>query len=122
LLAAVAGGLVVTAVALVIIDGVVALLGLGRFGQLPGGLIGVLPLLLFVDEFRAWRGTHRRVLVTAACTLLAAVLAIGTGLTVADFGPPLFSGAVGVSVGALVYAMLWYVGVRWAADSRGVSR
>jgi hypothetical protein len=122
LLAAVGGGLVVTFAAVALIDGAVALISSGRFGQLPGGLIGVLPLMLFVDEFRAWRGTPRRAPVALLCGLLASVLAIGTGLTVAGLAPPLVSGAVGAAVGAVVYAALWFVGVRWAASSRGVSR
>ncbi|HEV7900166.1 MAG TPA: hypothetical protein VGP31_20225 [Planosporangium sp.] len=121
LLASVAAGLVLGLLALLLIDGLSSLLGLGRFGQLSGWLAGILPVWLFIEEFRAWHGVPGRVGMALVSGLLAVVLGIAVAATVSAALPPLGSGAVGVAISALLYGALWYVGIRWLAD-RGVPR
>jgi hypothetical protein len=123
LLASVAAGLVLGMAALLVIDGLSALVGLGRFGEISGWLAAILPVWLFTEEFRAWRVVPSRIALALLSGVLAAVLAMGAASAVAGMTalPPLGSGAVGAATGSLVYASLWYVGIRWLAD-RGVSR
>jgi hypothetical protein len=121
LLAWVAVGLVLGLLVLVLIDGFSSLLGLGRFGQLSGWLAGILPVWLFTEEFRAWRGVPARIGMALISALLAGVLGFAAAETLGDALPPLGSGAVGAAISALLYGVLWYVGIRWLAD-RGVSR
>jgi hypothetical protein len=121
LLASVTAGLVLGLVVLLVIDGVSSLLGLGRFGQLSGWLAGILPVWLFTEEFRAWRGVPARIGMTLVSGILAGTLGFAAATTLTGGLPPLGSGAVGAAISALLYGVLWYVGIRWLAD-RGVSR
>jgi hypothetical protein len=121
LLASAAAGLVIGLVVLVIIDGFMALVGLGRFGQASGWLAGILPVWLFAEEFRAWRGVRSRVGMALISALLAGTLGFAAAAVTAGALPPLWSGALGVAISALLYGVLWYVGVRWL-DDRGVPR
>jgi hypothetical protein len=121
LLAWVGTGLVVGFVALLAVDGVAALLGAGRFGQLSGWLAGILPVWLFVEEFRAWRAAPARIGMALGCGLLAGVLGFAAAAGVSAALPPLGSGAVGAAISAFLYATLWYVGIRWLAE-RGMPR
>ena len=121
LLASVAAGLVLGLLALLLIDGLSSLLGLGRFGQLSGWLAGILPVWLFTEEFRAWRGIPARAGLAIVSGLLAGVLGIAVAATIGGVLPPLGSGAVGAAISAFLYGVLWYVGIRWLAD-RGVPR
>jgi hypothetical protein len=121
LLAWVAAGLVLGFVVLLLIDGLSSLLGLGRFGELSGWLAGILPVWLFTEEFRAWRGVPGRIGMTLVSGLLAGVLGFSVAVVSAHTLPPLGSGAVGAAVSAFLYGVLWYVGIRWMAD-RGVPR
>jgi hypothetical protein len=105
-------GTVVAAVGLVIIDGLLALIGLGTFGHASGWLALILPALLFFDEIRAWRAYRVRFLVG----LVAAGVAVGLGLIVAALFaglPALVSGGLGAAVAAVIYAFVWFVGIRW---------
>ena len=105
-------GTVVAAVGLTIIDGLMALVGLGTFGRASGWLALILPGLLFFDEVRGWRGYRVRFLVA----LVSAGAAVALGLIVANlFGslPPLVSGGLGAAVAAVIYAFVWFVGIRW---------
>jgi hypothetical protein len=124
LLTAVVVGLALGGVVLVVIDGLTALLGWGRFGEISGWLAGVLPVWLFVEEYKAWREVPTRIVLALVSTALAIPLALAAATLASGPLPPLASGAIGVSVGALAYAVLWYVGIRWLADrtERGVSR
>ena len=102
----------VNAVGLVLIDGVVAVLGLSRFGRSSGWLVVILPGLLFFDELRAWRGFPIRFVAAVG----AAVVAVGLGLLVAGLVsslPPLVSGGVGALVAVAVYAAIWFPAIRW---------
>lgn len=110
-------GTLVGVVALVVIDGALALTGLGRFGQASGWLAAILPALLFFDDLRAWKGYGVRILVA----LVAAGVAIGMGLVGAALlpgFPPIVSGAAGAAVAAAVYAPVWFVSIRWLTGHR----
>lgn len=116
LLAAAVLGTLVAAVGLAVIDGLMALIGLGTFGRASGWLAVILPALLFFDEIRAWRDHGVRFLVG----LVSAAVAIGLGLVVAALSTtvvpglvPLLSGALGAGVAAALYAFIWFVGIRW---------
>jgi hypothetical protein len=96
---------------LALIQAVLALLGLSEFTEASGWLAAVLPALLYFDDLRAWRPHGVRYLVG----VVALVVAIGVGLLAAGLFrglPPLVSGAVGALVAALVYAPVWFVGMR----------
>jgi hypothetical protein len=114
-------GLALGVLALLIVDGLSALVGMGRFGQLSGWLAGILPVWLFVEEFRAWRAIPSRIGMALLSGLLAVVIGIAAATLVAGALPPLGSGAVGAAISAVLYGTLWYVGIRWLAD-RGVRR
>lgn len=117
-------GLIVGLAVLALLDGVFAAFGSGRFGQSSGWLATVLPVWLFVEEFRAWRGVPGRI----GVVLIVGVLAVGGGLAAASLTgdlPHLLSGAVGAIVFVLLYAVLWFFGIRWLArvvGEKGVSR
>ncbi len=104
-------GTIVGLVALVLIDGVFALIGIGTFGRTSGWLAAVLPGFLFFDDLRAWRAYRIRILVA----LVAAVVAVLLGLVAAAIVsglPPILSGAVGAAVAAAAYSPLWFFGIR----------
>jgi hypothetical protein len=112
LLVAAVAGTVVAAIGLALIDGMLALIGLGTFGRASGWLAVILPALLFFDEIRAWREYPVRYLVGP----VAAGVAIGLGLIVAALVAgltPLLSGGLGAVVAAVSYAFVWFVGIRW---------
>jgi hypothetical protein len=109
-------GVLVGLGALALIDGVIALLGTGRFGNASGWLATILPALIFFDDLRAWRGYGVRFLVA----IVAAGLGVGLGLvsagaatSIVDGLAPMLSGALGALVAVVVYAVVWFVGIRW---------
>lgn len=105
-------GLVVGLLALVLLDVVFTLVGLGRFGRTSGWLVVILPAWLFVEEFRAWATGPARVaaaLVGVAVGIAAGLLAAGAAAPLA----PLWTGALAGAVFALSYALIWFLGVRW---------
>jgi hypothetical protein len=106
-------GLVLGVLILLVIDGGAALLGLGTFGRASGWLAAVLPGWLFIEEVRAWRGVRWRLLLTLVAALVAVLLGIIAAGT-ASFLPPLASGAVGATVAAVAYALVWFYGIRLA--------
>lgn len=111
-------GLVIGLLALVLFDGLFTWLGDGGFGAANGWLAVILPAWLFWDDFRAWEFGAARVV----AALSAATLAVVTGLVAAGLGgglPSLVSGALGAAVFTLVYAVLWFHGVRWLARRTG---
>jgi hypothetical protein len=121
LIAWVGAGLVLGFVVLLVIDGVSSLLGAGRFGQVSGWLAAILPVWLFTEEFRAWRAVPARIITALGCGVLAVVIGFSASIAAAHALPPLGSGAVGAAISAFLYALLWYVGIRWLAD-RSVPR
>jgi hypothetical protein len=105
-------GTVVGLVALAVIDGLLALIGVADFGSASGWLAVILPALLYFEDLRAWRGYGLRFLVAP----VGLVVAVGAGLLAAGVTgalPAMLSGAVGALVSALVYAPIWFLGVRW---------
>jgi hypothetical protein len=117
LLAAALLGTLVAAVGLAIIDGLLSLIGVGSFGRASGWLALILPGLLFFDEIRAWRGYGVRFLVG----LVGGAVAIALGLLVAALFsglPPLLSGGLGAAVAAVIYAFVWFVGIRWLTGQK----
>ena len=56
-------GTAVGLVAVLLIDGITALVGLGDFGQASGWLALILPGAVFFDDIRAWSGYGVRLLV-----------------------------------------------------------
>jgi hypothetical protein len=100
--------------ALALIDGVFALIGLGVFGHASGWLTAVLPIFVFVDDFRGWKraGGGRRWIVAA----IGLVVAVTAGLVAASLVgglPAILSGFVGALVLGLFYTIIWYVWIRW---------
>lgn len=118
-------GLVTGVVAILLLDGGFTLLGSGTFGRVSGWLAGILPVWLFVEEFRAWRTgapeSRNAVLLAAvlAGLVAAAVGALAAGATGAVSDLPLVTGAVGATAGSAGYAMVWFLGVRRLAGGAG---
>src|SRR5258705_1127787 len=111
-LVAVLGYTLVNAVGLALIDWLIGLLRVTGFGRSPGWLMLILPGLLYFEDLRAWRGYGIRFLVA----IVAAAVGIGLGLIVAGLAsslPPIVSGGVGAVVAVLVYAPIWFLGIRW---------
>jgi hypothetical protein len=114
LLAMALAGVVAGVAALLLFDGLFALLGLGTFGDINGWLAVILPTMLLVEEFRAWRGERVRILVAlvgAALGVAAGLLAAGATGLAADL-PSLVSGSVGAVVFTVTYALIWFYGIR----------
>ncbi|MFB9234987.1 hypothetical protein ACFFWC_05470 [Plantactinospora siamensis] len=111
-------GVVIGVLALVVFDWGFATVGAGRFGHANGWLAVILPAWLFLDDFRAWaRGVARAV----AAVLALAVAIVGGLLAAGATGalPALWSGAVAAVVFTVVYAVIWFVGVRWLSRRTG---
>jgi hypothetical protein len=108
-------GCLISVAAMVAVDGLFALLGLGKFGDLNGWLGLIFPAIIFVEQFRAARGSRGRLPVA----LLAAVVALGLGFAAAGFVglPALFSGAIAALVATVGYATIWHVGLTIARPS-----
>jgi hypothetical protein len=118
LVAVTVAGAVAGAVVLVLLDALFALLGLGEFGEVSGWLAIVLPVMLLVEEFRAWRGVRARI----AVAVFAAVIGVAGGLVVAGLAadlPGIVPGALGAVTFTLVYALLWFHGIRAAGGRTG---
>jgi hypothetical protein len=118
LLGTVLAGLVAGAAILLIFEAVMSLVRLSTFGSANGWLILILPLWLFVEEFRAAGFGAPRVVVA----LLAAGFGLALGLTAAGLitaAPVLFSGATGAAVFTVVYALIWFYGLWWLRHRTG---
>lgn len=110
LLLAGAGGVVLGAVLVVVVDLVFALASLGGFGT-ASGVLAILPaVFVYLEEYRKRPFFWLAIL----CALLALILALGSGYGIATLTglPPLWSGIVAAMVGAVVYAVLWRVATR----------
>jgi hypothetical protein len=102
--------------ALLLLDVVLAVFDISRFGRANGWIAVVLPVWLLAEEFRAWREQPGRLwvaLVGAALGLALGILAnaLASGLA------PLARGAIGAAVALLAYSLVWYYGIRWMARS-----
>jgi hypothetical protein len=111
-------GYAVGMAALVLFDGVLAVIGIGDFGRANGWLAVILPGWLFVEEFRAWGYGPARVV----AALVAAVVGVALGLLAAGVTadlPALAAGGLGALVTSLAYALVWFYGVRWLSRGTG---
>jgi hypothetical protein len=111
-------GIVICFILLVAIDGLFTLLGAGRFGGVSGWLIGILPVWMFIEDFRAWRGVPARI----AVMLIAGALGLLVGVVISahlTHMRPGFAGSISVTVTCLIYAVLWYFGIRYLANRLG---
>jgi hypothetical protein len=105
-------GLVAGAVVLLAFEALMSLARLSEFGSANGWLVLILPVWLYIEEFRAASYGALRVVVA----LLAAGFGLAAGLTAAGLAtgvPPLFSGAIGALVFTVVYALIWFYGLWW---------
>jgi hypothetical protein len=113
LLGVVLAGLVTGLVILLAFEAVVALLQLAEFGHASGWLAVILPVWVFVDEFRCAAQRGARILVA----LLAAGFGVAVGMVLAGMAAPAFpalvSGALGAAGLAVTYALVWFYGLRW---------
>lgn len=112
-------GLAAGTAVLLVFEAVLALTGLGRFGESNGWLILILPVWLFVEEFRAEGFGAHRVMVGG----LAAGFGVAFGMTVAgvvaEVAPALVSGGAGALTGTVVYCLVWFYGLRWLSHRSG---
>jgi hypothetical protein len=112
-------GLAVGAAVLLVFETVMALTGFGEFGESNGWLVMILPVWLFVEEFRGEGFGAHRIMVGG----LAAGFGVATGMTVAglvaEVAPPLVSGGSGAVTGTVVYCLVWFYGLRWLSHRSG---
>jgi hypothetical protein len=107
----------VAAVTVVIIgvDGIASAAGRSAFGHISGWPAAILAVWLFIEDFRAWRIGPARfgvALVAAALGALGGTVLV----SVLDSVPPLFAGALGALLACLIYATVWFYGIRLMAD------
>jgi hypothetical protein len=116
-------GALVSFGAVALIDWLMSLADLGTFGAASGWLAAVLPIFVFLDDFRAWRDTGKGRWIAAA---VAIPLSVGAGLVLAGTvdAVALISGAVGALTLVVFYSVLWFIGVRLLTGSlaEGASR
>ncbi|GGM32354.1 hypothetical protein GCM10011608_16140 [Micromonospora sonchi] len=111
-------GVVIGLLVLVLFDAAFASFGAGDFGQANGWLAVILPAWLFLEDFRAWEFGAARV--GAALVALAVAMVSGLALAGLTTGlPPLLSGGVAATTFTVVYAMIWFPGVRWLVRRTG---
>ena len=99
--------------ALALIDGVIALIGTGRFGDASGWLATILPALIFFDDLRAWAGYGVRFLVARRGRRRSGSASAWSRPAWRAACRPMLSGALGALVAVHVYAVVWFFGIRW---------
>jgi hypothetical protein len=108
-------GLVTGAVVLLLLEAVLSLTHVSEFGRTSGWLAVILPVWLFIEEFRAEGFGAPRVVVA----LLATGFGVAAGMSVAGFAssqfsfPTLVSGLAGAAAASVVYCLIWFYGLRW---------
>ncbi|GAA1814975.1 hypothetical protein GCM10009682_40110 [Luedemannella flava] len=113
-------GLLAGVAILAVFDGLLALIGAGSFGDATGWLAVVLPLMILVEDFRAWRTAGSRRLIAGLAALgLGAGVGLGAAYAANSFAN-LVSGAVGAAVAVLVYTVVWFVWIRWLTGDQPV--
>jgi hypothetical protein len=109
-------GLVTGVVVLLVFEAILALTRVSSFGHTSGWLAMILPVWLFIEEFRAAGWGAQRIVVAG----LAAGFGVATGLSVAGFAasvfPSLASGFAGAVSCTLVYCLIWFYGLRTLRD------
>jgi len=112
-------GLVTGLVVLLVIEGLMSLAGLSKFGDASGWLALILPAWLFTEEFRAAGFGAYRVVVA----ILGAGSGVAAGMTLAGLAsgpfPSLVSGAIGALTLTVVYCLVWFYGLRWLSHRAG---
>lgn len=112
-------GLVTGAVLLLILEAILSLTRVSEFGNTSGWLAIILPVWLFVEEFRAEGYGASRVVVA----LLGTGFAVAVGMTIAGFAatwfPTLVSGLTGAAAFTVVYCLIWFYGLRWLSHRVG---
>lgn len=102
---------VMGAIILVVVDLLFSAVVGDDFGRIPGWMAAVPSVFVFTDQFRRHEGASRW-----AVAVLGAVLGIGVGVAASvllpQTWPPLAVGGIGGLVAALVYAALWYAGIK----------
>jgi hypothetical protein len=111
-------GIVLCMIVLVLIDGLFTILGVGKFGTISGWLAGILPVWLFIEDFRAWKGVPGRLAVLLAGGALGLIAGIAVSSVLTGLRPA-FNGGISVTVACLVYAVLWFFGIRYLANRLG---
>jgi hypothetical protein len=104
----------IVTVLLIVVDGLASVAGRGSFGRISGWPAAILAVWLFIEDFRAWKIGPARV---GVALVAAALGALAGGLLASVLGalPPLFAGALGALLACLIYAMIWFFGVRLVA-------
>ena len=119
LLGAAFAGLVIGVVLLLIFEALLSLTRVSEFGDTSGWLALVLPVWLFIEEFRAEAYGASRVVVA----MLAAGFGVAGGMTVAGLAaaefPSLVSGLAGAAASTVVYCVVWFYGLRWLSHRAG---
>jgi hypothetical protein len=110
--------MVVGTIVLVAIDGIVSLLGIGPFGHVSGWLAGILLVFMFVEDFRSWKGAPLRIAVAFVGAALGVLAGSALGARI-DSLPAVFAGAISVTVAGLIYALVWFFGIRFVVSRLG---
>jgi hypothetical protein len=97
---------------LLIFEAGLSLAHVSEFGDTSGWLAMILPVWMFIEEFRAqgW-GAHRIVVAVLAGGFGIALGVSVAGFTAAEF-PPLASGLAGAFTCTVVYCLVWFYGLR----------
>jgi hypothetical protein len=111
-------GIVICMIVLVVIDGLFTLMGVGKFGTISGWLAGILPVWMFIEDFRAWKGVPARIAVALIAGALGLIAGIALSSTLTSLRPA-FDGSISVAVTCLIYAVLWFFGIRYLASRFG---
>jgi hypothetical protein len=109
--------MVVGTIVLVAIDGIVSLLNIGPFGHVSGWLAGILLVFMFVEDFRSWKGAPLRIAVAFVGAALGVLAGSALGPHI-DL-PAVFAGAISVAVAGLIYALVWFFGIRFVVSRLG---
>jgi hypothetical protein len=112
-------GLVIGAVLLLAFEAVLALVRVTSFGNTSGWLALILPVWLFIEEFRAAGWGAFRIVVAG----LAAGFGVAIGMTVAGVAsaalPSLASGFLGAAACTVVYCLIWFYGLKGLSHRAG---
>jgi hypothetical protein len=119
LLGAAFAGLAAGLAVLLIFEAVMSLTGLSAFGDTNGWLALILPVWLFVEEYRAEGFGANRVIVTGLGAGFGAAAGMTAAGAIAGFVPALVSGAAGAATGTVVYCLVWFYGLRWLSHRSG---
>ncbi|SDT72763.1 hypothetical protein [Actinoplanes derwentensis] len=112
-------GLAAGTAVLLIFEAVMALTGLGEFGESNGWLILILPVWLFVEEFRAEGFGAHRIMVAGLAAGFGVAMGMSVAGVVAGVAPALVSGGSGALTGTVVYCLVWFYGLRWLSHRSG---